>query len=42
VRIGVVVVYTGSSLPAWFAAFADSCAASRQLADWLIFTDGAR
>ena len=41
-RIAVVVPYVGDQLPAWFSIFAQSCAASAPLVDWLIMHSGTR
>lgn len=38
VRVAVIVIYVGSSLPVWFDAFAHTAAQSHSHFEWLLFT----
>lgn len=40
-RVAIIVIYVGSSLPAWFDAFAQTAAISDALFDWLLFVTKA-
>jgi hypothetical protein len=36
-RVAIIVVYVGSSLPAWFDSFAQTAAISDDMFDWFLF-----